>query len=230
MEWDMNRYFSVLREMPHTGKWAPTLNSEIHKSVVEEQALTDLDRQTIELGLDQWERPDNSAQGVGRAKARKNKRRPEHLNRINERVVALHQFDTVAAEQYRKLYLEIAQARHTRALQTLLLTSALAGDGKSLSSLNLAITSAAHEGSHGVLLIDTDLRQPSLHQYMGIHPKWDLANYLLGDVESAHIFVKTQIPGLTVITAGSKDQQSHRAVRVNEDGAIVPGRKVSKVI
>src|SRR5206468_2585892 len=52
--------------------------------------------------------------------------------------------------------------------------------------------------------IDADLRQPSLHQYLDIHPKWGLSDYLLGDVEYTHIFVKTQIPGLTMIAAGSR--------------------------
>jgi len=190
--------------MHQTGKWTPTLNSDI-LNVLDEH------RQTIELGLDKQELPDNGAQEGRRAQARKNKRRSEHskasdaYSRINERVVALHQPDTAAAEQYRKLYIEIAQARRTHDLQTLLLTSALAGDGKSLSALNLAITGAAHESSQGVLLIDTDLRQPSLHQYLGIHPTCGLADYLLGDVEYSQIFVKTQIPGLTIIAAGRRD-------------------------
>ena len=64
---------------------------------------------------------------------------------VNERVVTFHTFDPVAAEQYRKLYVEISQAKRTREFQTLLITSALAGEGKSISALNLAITSAAHE-------------------------------------------------------------------------------------
>jgi receptor protein-tyrosine kinase/non-specific protein-tyrosine kinase len=176
---------------------------------VNEQVLTDRDRQTIELVLDKLELPDNDAQGGSQAQARK-KRRTDSLKaidayrRINERVVALHQFNTVAAEQYRKLYIEIAQARRTREIQTLLMTSALPGEGKSISALNLAITSAAAGDQHEVLLIDTDLRKPSIHKYLGIRPKWGLGDYLLGDVEYAHIFVKTPIPGLTIIPAGRK--------------------------
>ena len=99
---------------------------------------------------------------------------------INERVVTFHTFDPVAAEQYRKLYVEISQAKRASKFQTLLITSALAGEGKSISALNLAITSAAHEDQHGVLLIDTDLRHPSLHNYLDIHPRWGLTDYLLG--------------------------------------------------
>ena len=206
----MNRLFSALHKMDHTGKRTPTLNLAIPKFIVDEQALTDLDRQAIELVLDKLELLDKGDQGVGRAQARKKKRRPENLKavddnrRINERVVAFHKFDTVAAEQYRKLYIEIAQARRTRELKTLLMTSALAGEGKSISALNLAITGAAHEGSQGILLIDTDLRKPSIHTYLGIHPKCGLTDYLLGDVECSHIFCKTQIPGLTIIAAGRR--------------------------
>jgi protein-tyrosine kinase len=206
----MNKFLSALHKMHHTGKWTPTLNLEIPNFVADEQALTDLDRQTIELVLDKLELPDNGDQGVGRTKARKKKRRTEHLKavdayrRINERIVAFHKFDTVAAEQYRKLYIEIAQARRTRELQILLMTSALTGEGKTISALNLAITSAAAGDQHGVLLIDTDLRKPSIHKYLGIHPKCGLADYLQGDVEYSQIFFKTQIPGLTIIAAGRR--------------------------
>ena len=206
----MNRLFSALRKMHHTGTWTPTLNSEIPKFVVDEQALTDLERQTLELVLDKLELPDSSDQGEDRAKAKRKKGRTENpkaideYKRINERVVVFHKFDTVAAEQYRKLYVEIVQARRTRELKTLLMTSALAGEGKSISALNLAITSAAAGDQHSVLLVDADLRKPSIHTYLGIHPKCGLTDYLLGDVEYSQIFFKTQIPGLTIIAAGRR--------------------------
>src|SRR5262249_8396339 len=128
----------------------------------------------------------------------------DEIKPINERVVAFHKFDPVAAEQYRKLYTEMAQAKRTSEVQTLLITSALAGEGKSISALNLAITSAAHEDQHGILLIDTDLRKPALHTYLGIRPECGLADYLLGDVEYSRIFCKTRIPGLTIIAAGRR--------------------------
>jgi non-specific protein-tyrosine kinase len=206
----MNKFFSVLQKMDRTGKRTPTPNMEIPKFIVDEQALTDLDRQTIELVLDKPELPDGSEQGVSGAKARTQKGREEDRSILNsyrpidERVVAFHKFDTVEAEQYRKLYIEIVHARRTRELQTLLLTSALAGEGKSISALNLAITSAAAGDQHGILLIDADLRKPSIPTYLGIHPRYGLSDYLLGDTEYSHIFFKTQIPGLTIIAAGRR--------------------------
>jgi protein-tyrosine kinase len=186
------------------------LLSQMSKYVMDEQVLVELDRQTIKLMPEQVELPDNGNQEGKRAQARRNKRRTENLKaldvyrRIHEYVMASPSFDPVAVEQYRKLYIEIAQARRTRPLQTLLITSPLAGEGKSISALNIAVTCAEHEGAHGVLLIDTDLRKPSIHQYLGIQPKWGLTDYLLGDVECSHIFFETQIPGLTLIAAGRK--------------------------
>jgi len=206
----MNRLFSALHKIHHTGKRTPTLNAELPKFVVDEQTLTNLDSQTIELVLDKPELPDDGDQEVVRVKARRKKRRTENLKsiheyrRIREHVVTFHQFDTVSAEQYRKLYTEISHGRRTHELQTLLITSALAGEGKSISALNLAITSAAAADQHGVLLIDTDFRKPSIHKYLGIYPKWGLADYLWGDAEYSQIFFKTQIPGLTIISAGRK--------------------------
>jgi receptor protein-tyrosine kinase/non-specific protein-tyrosine kinase len=182
----------------------------IPKFIVDKQALTDLERQTIELVLDKPIFPDGSDQGVHRAQARPKKGRTEDrtvidtYRHINERVVAFHKFDTVEAEQYRKLYIEIVHARRARTLQTLLLTSALAGEGKSISALNLAITSAAAGDQHGVLLVDTDLRKPSIHTYLGLRPSCGLSDYLLGDTEYSQIFCKTQIPGLTIIAAGRR--------------------------
>jgi capsular exopolysaccharide synthesis family protein len=208
----MSRLLSSLRKMQDQDidKWPSPFALQVLEKTLEKPALTELDSQTAGFVLDKPARPNKGVQGVGRAQVRREKRRIENskaveaYKHIHERAVALHQFDTTAAEQYRKLYVEIAQARRTRALQTFLITSALAGEGKSLSALNLAITSAASEDQQGVLLVDTDLRQPSIHQYLGLHPTCGLANYLLGEVESTHIFVETPIPGLTMIAAGSR--------------------------
>jgi capsular exopolysaccharide synthesis family protein len=206
----MNRFFSVFQKMDRSGQRTPTLNLAIPKFIVDEQALTDLDRQTIEFVLDKAKLPDGSDQEASRDKVRRQKGRTEGrtvidaYRQINERAVAFHKFDTVEAEQYRKLYIEIVHARRTRELQIILLTSALAGEGKSITALNLAITSAAAGDQHGVLLVDTDLRKPSIHRYLGIHPRCGLSDYLLGDTEYSQIFFKTQIPGLTIIAAGRR--------------------------
>src|SRR6266851_8242746 len=111
----MNRLFSALRKIHHTGKRTLTLNAEMPKFVVDEQTLSDFDSQTIELVLDKLGLPADGDQGVDRVQARRKKRRTVNLKGIDEysgireQVVTFHEFDTVSAEQYRKLYAEISQ-------------------------------------------------------------------------------------------------------------------------
>ena len=76
----MNRIFSALHKIHNTGKRPPILNPEIPKFTVDEQALTDLDSQTIELVLDKLELPDDGDQGVDQVQARRKKRRTENPN------------------------------------------------------------------------------------------------------------------------------------------------------
>jgi protein-tyrosine kinase len=204
----MSRLLATLRKMHHTGKWTPTLGLEVPDTVLHEPVLPKRNHEAIDRVLAKLALPDSGSEGLERAQAKREKSHTEPLKTIegdtyiDERVMAFPQFASGAAEQYRKLYIEIVQARRLRELQTLLITSAVAGEGKSLSALNLAITCATTGDQHGVLLIDTDLRRPSIHNYLSIHPKYGLADYLLGDVEYSQICFQTQIPGLTVISAG----------------------------
>ena len=120
---------------------------------------------------------------------------------IDECLVAFHSTNTIAVEQYRKLYAEIIRAEGVRELRTLLVVSALRNEGKTITALNLAITMAA-SGTDHALLVEMDFREPSVQDKLGTHPAYGLTDYLLGDVEFEQIFNYTSIPGLTVVHAG----------------------------
>jgi protein-tyrosine kinase len=66
------------------------------------------------------------------------------------------------AEQYRRLAATLHHAQLVQGLKTILVTSAQAADGKSLTATNLALT-LSESYRRNVLLIDADLRRPSLH-------------------------------------------------------------------
>src|SRR4029079_15854956 len=66
-------------------------------------------------------------------------------------------------EQFRKLAATLHQMQLVRGLKTLLITSALATDGKTLTATNIALT-LSESYRRRVLLIDADLRRPALHQ------------------------------------------------------------------
>lgn len=106
------------------------------------------------------------------------------------------------AEEYRKLKsLIVSLTRQDEFRNALMVTSSLAGEGKSVTSLNLAI-SLAQEFDHTVLLIDADLRKPSLHQYFGIDAKVGLADCLRDGIDPGDVLIKTGIGKLTLLPAG----------------------------
>src|SRR5688500_7278257 len=88
-------------------------------------------------------------------------------NRINSRLVALTAPDTFAAERYQGLRLKIEQIRQKSGLQVIAVTSPGAGDGKTVTSINLAGV-LARDSSLRVLLIDADLRRSSVSEQLGL--------------------------------------------------------------
>ena len=87
----------------------------------------------------------------------------------------LNPFSPVA-EAYRRLYTNLQFSHPDKVAQTILVTSAEAEVGKSTTALNLAITAA--RAGRRTLIIDADLRSPSLHGYLGITPRVDLEELL----------------------------------------------------
>src|SRR5947209_7510156 len=91
---------------------------------------------------------------------------PERL-RISEQLVSLHDPDSFAADQYRTLRHTVDQFRKESNLQVLGVTSPAPGDGKTVTTLNLAGALAQAPDSR-VLVIDADLRRPSVARYLGL--------------------------------------------------------------
>jgi receptor protein-tyrosine kinase len=78
-----------------------------------------------------------------------------------EKLPAMFSKHAIASEQFRLLATRLQQLQQSRKLKSLLLTSALAGEGKSLVIANLAV-SLAQGGRQRVLVVDADLRKPGL--------------------------------------------------------------------
>jgi capsular exopolysaccharide synthesis family protein len=104
------------------------------------------------------------------------------------------------AEAFRSARTSIEFLRRTRDIQVLLVSSAVPGDGKTTSVSNLAI-SLAHAGRR-VLLIDGDLRKPSLHAIYGLDPNRGLTLALRDGLSVAEVIQPTTVANLDLITAG----------------------------
>ena len=82
-----------------------------------------------------------------------------------------------------------------------LMTSALAAEGKTTTCINLAVTLAQTE--YRVLLVDSDLRRPRVHTYLNIKNKEGLANFLGGFCELNVVINHIDEINLDCITAGN---------------------------
>jgi capsular exopolysaccharide synthesis family protein len=106
---------------------------------------------------------------------------------------------SVSLEQYRRVAAVLHEAQVRGNLKTVMVTSAIPGEGKSLTVANLAHTLS---GSYGrrVLVIDADLRAPNLHRIFGMRNSAGLCE-ALRDPRQGLPFVEVA-DGLTVLTAG----------------------------
>ena len=104
------------------------------------------------------------------------------------------------SEAYRSVCTNLHFATEHGLPKTLLITSATPGEGKSTSSLAIA----RHFATLGmrVLLIDADLRKPSLHERLGLENSKGLTNYLTGNATPPETFQSTSIPNLTFMPSG----------------------------
>lgn len=121
----------------------------------------------------------------------------------NPFVATLSDPHSPVSEEYRKLKSVVsAFAKHDGFRNVIMVTSSVSSEGKSLTSLNLAIT-LAQEFDHTVLLIDADLRKPSIQGYLGMTPTKGLSEYLAGGVDLSELLIKTGIGRLTLLPAGT---------------------------
>ncbi len=104
-------------------------------------------------------------------------------------------------EEFRTLRTQLIQAREKLPLQTILVTSALAGEGKTFVAANLA-HAFVQQQERRVLLIDADLRLSKLHALLGTERCPGLAEYLSGEVEASSIFQRGAPGNLFFIPGG----------------------------
>lgn len=105
------------------------------------------------------------------------------------------------AEALRSIRTALMYSTAQGAPKLLHLTSTSAGEGKSTCAVSLAAAFAQTGGS--VLLIDADLRKPSLHNVLNISNESGLTDYLTGDAKPADISRSCVLPNVFVIPAGT---------------------------
>ncbi len=111
-------------------------------------------------------------------------------------------------DAYKMLRTQVLQRLNENHWNVLAVTSPGIGEGKTLTALNLA-ASLAMEVNHTVLLVDANLRHPSLHEHLGLPAGAGLSDYLVNDAPLADLLVHPKgINYLTVLPGGRALQNS----------------------
>ena len=127
--------------------------------------------------------------------------------RLRENRVILTEEKDSIADAYKVLRTHVLQRMRANQWKTLGVTSPREGNGKTLTAINLAI-SLAGEVNQTVLLVDLDLRRPSLRRYFVDGPTKGLSDYLTDGTELSDILIHPGIDRLVILPGNHSFTQS----------------------
>ena len=104
------------------------------------------------------------------------------------------------AEAYRVLRTNILFSRKDEKLNTIVVVSAGAGEGKSITVVNLATVFA--QAGQRILIVDSDLRRPTLHKQLHVSNNIGLTNYLLKQNKLEEVIQTSSVPMLDFMASG----------------------------
>ncbi len=115
-------------------------------------------------------------------------------------LVTLHSPKSTASEAYRGIRTSILFSSAEKQPQVLLVSSAAPQEGKTSTAVNLAITMAQTGGK--VILLDCDMRKPSVHKVFGLPRDRGMSSILVGNCEVKDALLNTPVPNLDMIPCG----------------------------
>ncbi|OPY15913.1 MAG: Tyrosine-protein kinase YwqD [Syntrophus sp. PtaB.Bin138] len=139
---------------------------------------------------------------------------------LDDKLVSFFAPSSMVAEQFRRLRAQIIKPGLNHTPKTILVTSTMAGEGKSLIAINLAITIAIDLHSHA-LLVDCDLRNPTLSRFFGLQSERGLSDYLLGEEDISDLLIKTSVDKLTILSGGNSQENPVELIGSNRMKAFV---------
>lgn len=150
------------------------------------------------------------------------RRSADEESSVSEQIVSLVAPDSFAADQYRTLRHTVERLRQEIGLQVLGVTSPSPGDGKSVTTLNLA-GALAQSSEARVLVIDADLRRPSIAKYLGLASSRTpgLANVLKCECEFADTIRHLERFNLAVLPAGSPQLSPYELLNSPQFDALI---------
>jgi len=123
-------------------------------------------------------------------------------SRVDPRIVTYFDAKATITEQYKILRTNVLALNKGKPPKIMCVTSSVHSEGKTITSINLAITLAHSTKKPKILLIDADMRRGKIAKYLGIENRAGLSEVLKGEVSPEDAMFKLDIENLTFMTAG----------------------------
>ena len=149
--------------------------------------------------------------GINYTKTQRRALQPEVLAR---NLIVTGAGSDAVSSAYKMLRTRVLQRMNANGWSMLAITSPGPGEGKTLTALNLAIT-MAREVNHTVLLVELDLRQPTLRGLLGYEPGPGITDYLLRDTPLPELMLNPGIDRLVLLPAGLPAESSFELLSSN---------------
>ena len=121
---------------------------------------------------------------------------------VDPRIIVYFDSKAAISEQYKILRTNILSLDKKNPPKVLMVTSSTHSEGKTITSLNLAMAVVQSKSTHKVLLIDADMRRGRIAKYLGVDQKQGLSELLGGEAEFKDVVFKIDVPNLSFISAG----------------------------
>lgn len=134
---------------------------------------------------------------------------------------------------FKMLRTQVLQRMRQRGWNTLAVISAAPDDGKTFVAINLAIAIAG-DPNHTALLVDFDLRRPSVHERFGFQPQFGVERCLHGELSIANVLVNPQgyrklllLPAIAMISSSSELLASEQTRKLTRE---LKNRYVNRIV
>lgn len=126
---------------------------------------------------------------------------PIDKDRRKQPAIAFDRDNSAIAEAFRKLRTNLQFLAVDNPPRVIVVTSSVPNEGKSTTAINIALALA--EAEHSVVLVDGDMRRPTLHKYLGLIGPVGFSTVLSGSASLDEALQRTEFPGVTVLTSGA---------------------------